>query len=50
MASALQGEGGAIVVDDGQKGRENVLSNVNSDTSKLSSQITGGYSVRHNLI
>lgn len=50
MATALQGESGAIVVDDGQKGRENVLSNVNSDTSKLSSQISAGYSIRHNLI
>ena len=50
MAQALQGDQGATIVDDGTAGRESVIQNFNSDTSKLASQISSGYSVRNNLV
>ncbi len=46
----LQSTSGATIVDDGQHGRESIIENMNSDTSKQASQVSAGYSVRHNLV
>mmetsp|Transcript_5304 Transcript_5304/g.8198 ORF Transcript_5304/g.8198 Transcript_5304/m.8198 type:complete len:125 (+) Transcript_5304:1245-1619(+) len=50
MAVTLQSTAGATIVDDGQPGRESIIQNMNSDTSKQASQVAAGYSVRHNLV
>lgn len=49
MAMTLQSEAGATIVDD-QPGKESIITNVNSDNSKLMSQIASGYSVRKGFV
>jgi hypothetical protein len=49
MATALQGDQGATIVDD-QPGKESIIQNFNSDASKMLSQISSGYSIRHNFV
>jgi hypothetical protein len=36
-------------VDD-QPGKESIIQNFNTDTSKMLSQVSSGYSIRHNLV
>lgn len=49
MALTLQTEVGATIVDD-QPGKESIIQNFNSDVSKLTSQISSGYSIRNNFV
>ena len=49
MAMTLQTEVGATIVDD-QVGKESIIQNFNSDSAKLASQISSGYSIRKNFI
>lgn len=49
MAMTLQSEAGATIVDD-QPGKESIITNVNSDNSKLMSQIASGFSVRKGFV
>lgn len=49
MAMTLQGDVGATIVDD-QPGKESIIQNMNSDNAKLLSQISSGYSIRHDLV
>lgn len=49
MALTLQGDVGATIVDD-QPGKESIIQNMNSDNAKLLSQISSGYSIRHDLV
>lgn len=49
MALTLQTEVGATIVDD-QPGKESIIQNFNSDQSKLTSQISSGYSIRNNYV
>ena len=49
MALTLQTEVGATIVDD-QPGKESIIQNFNSDQSKLTSQISSGYSIRNNFV
>lgn len=49
MALTLQTEVGATIVDD-QPGKESIIQNFNSDLSKLTSQISSGYSIRNNFV
>lgn len=49
MAMSLQGDNGATIVDD-QPGKESIIQNMNSDSAKLLSQISSGYSIRHDLV
>lgn len=49
MAMTLQTEVGATIVDD-QPGKESIIQNFNSDVSKTTSQISSGYSIRHNYV
>ena len=44
MAAVLTSEMGATIVDD-QPGKESILQNMNSDSSKMSSQIASGFSI-----
>jgi hypothetical protein len=49
MAMTLQTEVGATIVDD-QPGKESIIQNFNSDTAKTTSQISSGFSIRHNFV
>lgn len=49
MAMTLQTEVGATIVDD-QPGKESIIQNFNSDQSKITSQISSGYSIRNNFV
>jgi hypothetical protein len=49
MALTLQTEVGATIVDD-QPGKESIIQNFNSDESKMTSQISSGYSIRNNFV
>lgn len=49
MAMTLQTEVGATIVSD-QPGNESIIQNFNSDTAKTTSQISSGYSIRHNFV
>jgi hypothetical protein len=49
MAMTLQTEVGATIVDD-QPGKESIIQNFNSDQSKMTSQISSGFSIRHNFV
>lgn len=49
MAMTLQTEVGATIVDD-QPGKESIIQNFNSDVSKITSQISSGYSIRNNYV
>jgi hypothetical protein len=49
MAMTLQTEVGATIIDD-QPGKESIIQNFNSDQSKMTSQISSGFSIRHNFV
>lgn len=49
MQMTLETNLGALIVDDGQQGRESMITNVASDQSKLASQIASGYAIRTGL-
>lgn len=49
MQMTLETNLGALIIDDGQQGRESLISNFASDQSKLASQIVSGYSIRSGL-
>ena len=49
MAMTLQTEAGATIVDD-QPGKESIIQNMNSDQSKLLSQIYSGYAIRKDYV
>lgn len=49
MAMTLQTEAGATIVDD-QPGKESIIQNLNSDQSKLLSQISSGYAIRRDYV
>jgi len=49
MAMTLQTEAGATIVDD-QPGKESIIQNLNSDQSKLLSQISSGYAIRKDYV
>jgi hypothetical protein len=40
---------GATIIDDGQPGRESLISNFATDQSKTTSQIVTGYAIRNSL-
>ena len=46
MQMTLETNLGAIIIDDGQPGRESLISNMASEQSKLTSQIVSGYAIR----
>jgi hypothetical protein len=49
MQMTLETNLGALIIDDGQQGRESLISNFASDQSKLASQIVSGYAIRNGL-
>ena len=40
---------GATIIDDGQPGRESLISNFATDQSKTTSQIVSGYAIRNSI-
>jgi len=46
MQMTLETNLGAIIIDDGQPGRESLISNMASEQSKLTSQIVSGNAIR----
>lgn len=49
MQMTLETNLGALIVDDGQQGRESLIQNMASDQSKQASQIASGYAIRNGL-
>lgn len=49
MSQALTGDAGVVIVDS-QPGKQSIIQNVNSDTSKTMSQIAAGYAIRKNQV
>lgn len=49
MQMTLETNLGATIIDDGQPGRESLISNFATDQSKVASQIVTGYSIRQSL-
>jgi hypothetical protein len=49
MQMTLETNLGATIIDDGQPGRESLISNFATDQSKTTSQIVTGYSIRNSL-
>lgn len=49
MQMTLETNLGATIIDDGQPGRESLISNFATDQSKTTSQIVTGYSIRLSL-
>jgi hypothetical protein len=49
MAAVLTSEMGATIVDD-QPGKESILQNMNSDSSKTTSQIASGFSITNGQV
>ena len=50
MQMTLETQLGALIIDDGQPGRESLISNLASDKSKTASQIVSGYAIRNGLV
>lgn len=50
MQMTLETNLGALIIDDGQLGRESLISNFASDQSKLASQTVSGYAIRQGLV
>lgn len=49
MQMTLETNLGALIIDDGQQGRESLISNFATDQSKQASQIVSGYAIRNGL-
>ena len=49
MQMTLQTQLGALIIDDGQPGRESLIANLATDQSKTASQIVSGYAIRTGL-
>jgi len=49
MQMTLETTLGATIIDDGQQGRESLISNFATDQSKTTSQIVSGYAIRNSL-
>jgi hypothetical protein len=49
MQMTLETSLGALIVDDGQQGRESLISNFATDQAKTTSQTVAGYAVRNGL-
>lgn len=50
MQMTLETQLGALIIDDGQPGRESLISNLASEKSKVASQIVSGYAIRNGLV
>jgi hypothetical protein len=49
MQMTLETTLGAVIIDDGQVGRESLIQNLISDDAKFASQVVSGYSIRKSL-
>ena len=49
MQMTLETSLGALIIDDGQQGRESLISNFATDQAKQASQIVSGYAIRNAL-
>ena len=50
MSADLAEQEAGVVIVDSQPGKQSIIQNVNSDTSKTISQIAAGYAIRQNLV